>query len=76
MATTQTRLGQYGRYEYEQGDLLEDTGAGRAVKLTLTECPLCAVDPSRPRHPFGRHASIAHHIRTEHSGDEICGRES
>jgi hypothetical protein len=71
MATTQTRLGQYGRYEYGQGDLLRDTGTGRAVKLSLTECPLCAVDPSRPRHSFERHASTAHHMRTEHSEDEI-----
>jgi hypothetical protein len=71
MAITQTRLGQYGRYEYELGDLLEDMGSGRAVKLSLTECPLCAVDPSRPRHSFRRHASTAHHIRIEHSEDEI-----
>jgi hypothetical protein len=67
MATSQTRLGQYGRYEYGRGDLLKDTGTGRAVKLTLTECPLCAVDPSRPQHHFGRHASVAHHIRTKHT---------
>jgi len=71
MATTQTRLGQYGRYEYELGDLLEDTGTGRAVKLSLTECPLCAVDPFRPRYRFDRHASIAHHVHAEHSDDEI-----
>jgi hypothetical protein len=71
MATTQTRLGQYGRYEYEIGDLLENTASGRAVKLSLTECPLCASDPSRSRHHFGRHASIAHHIRTEHSDNEV-----
>jgi len=71
MTTTQTRLDQYGRDEYEQGDLLTDTGTGRAVKLSLTECPLCAVNPSRPRHHFGRHASVAHHIRTEHSAEEV-----
>jgi hypothetical protein len=71
MATTQTRLGQYGRYEYERGELLEDIGTGRAVKLTLTECPLCAVDPSQPRHHFGRHAAVTHHIRTEHTASEI-----
>jgi len=71
MATTQTQLGQYGRYDYERGDLLQDTGTGRGIKLSLTECPLCAIDPSRPRHEFGRHADVAHHLHTMHTGDEL-----
>jgi len=71
MATSQTRLGQYGTLDYDRGDLLEDTGSGRAVKLSLTECPLCAVDPDRARQFFGWQASIAHHIHTEHTPNDI-----
>jgi hypothetical protein len=71
MATSQTRLGEYGRHEYAQGELLEDTGSGRAVKLSLTECPLCAVDPDRARHRFGWQASVAHHFRVAHTASDI-----
>ena len=71
MATSQTRFGQYGTLDYDRGDLLEDTGTGRAVKLTLTECPLCAVDPTRVRHRFGWQASVAHHVWSEHTASEI-----
>jgi hypothetical protein len=65
--TQQARLGgDYEVLEYELGDLLEEHWSGRCRKVTLSECPLCATDPTRPRHQFGRHAKRADHFRTEH----------
>jgi len=67
MATSkQTVLEQFGRYEYQLGDLIEQQGTGRTDRLRLTECPLCAADPNRPRHRFGETEKPAVHIATVH----------
>ena len=66
MSTTQTALNQYGADEFELGDCLRDTANGSSTKLILVECPLCRVDPTRPRYHFGTHESRPKHIREVH----------
>jgi hypothetical protein len=70
MATNDTRqaaIDRYGRGTYQRGDLI-DRSTG---KVKLTECPLCLVDPSRPRHPFGEQANRAVHFADEHDGSAV-----
>ncbi|AFH22469.1 hypothetical protein OSG_eHP27_00085 [environmental Halophage eHP-27] len=67
MATSQqATLGEFGVHHYERGDLLRDTGTGRATRLMLTECPFCASDPHRPRYHFSEQESRADHIASVH----------
>jgi hypothetical protein len=73
MATNDTRqaaIDRYGRGDYQRGDLI-DRSTG---KVKLTECPLCLVDPSRPRHPFGEQANRAAHFEAVHGPDVISAR--
>lgn len=66
-STRQTTFGDdYGTLEFEIGDLIERRESGRTTKLALTECPLCAADPSRPRHHFEEQESRAAHIADAH----------
>ena len=65
----QTRLSDtYGVHAYELGDLLREGPSG---KLALTECPLCASDPSRPRHEFAEQANRAGHFEREHGPESV-----
>jgi hypothetical protein len=68
MATnTQTTLEHYGTHPYQLGDLLREGPSG---KLSLTECPICRMDPERPRRFFAQQESRPEHIAT-HSADVI-----
>jgi hypothetical protein len=73
MATSeQARLGQYGVDPYELGDCLRDTATNSSSKkLILRECPLCRMDPTRPRYPFADGEKRPDHFRDAHSADEI-----
>lgn len=65
----QTRLSDtYGVHEYALGDLIREGPSG---KLALTECPLCASDPSRPRHKFAEQDSRATHFEREHGPESV-----
>ena len=50
------------------GDFLESFGHN---KVRLTECPLCALDPSREPHLFKRTSQPEYHFLTEHEADDI-----
>lgn len=68
MATSeQARLGQYGVYRYERGEFFVTNGS----KKKLVECPLCAADPTRPRHEFSEQSKRAVHFRDAHDASEI-----
>jgi hypothetical protein len=73
MATsTQARLGgEYAVRDYDLGELIDDRGDGRTQKLVLTECPICATDPTRPRHHFARSAQRADHFAREHDAGDL-----
>lgn len=72
-STTQAALDDPRVYvhDFERGDLLIDHGTGRSQKLLLSECPICAADPTRPRHHFGDGDSRPQHFRTRHDAGEI-----
>jgi hypothetical protein len=64
MATnTQTTLEHYGTHPYQLGDLLREGPSG---KLSLSECPLCRMDPERPRYHFSAQESRPKHFRDKH----------
>lgn len=64
--TRQATIDRFGVHEYERGDLLERRESGRSTKLLLTECPICAADPQRPRYHFREHESRPKHFRESH----------
>lgn len=43
----------------------------RSKKLILTECPICALDPSRERHVFEPYANRQAHFLLDHDADDI-----
>jgi len=74
MATSdqQTRLGEFGVHRYALGDCLRDTAtASSGAKLILTECPLCRMDPHRPRYHFEDGEKRPDHFRAAHDAGEI-----
>lgn len=74
MATNsrQTTLGQqYPTPDYRLGDLTRTDGSGRTCTVKLVECPLCRVDPYRPRHHFDAQESRADHFAERHDISEV-----
>jgi hypothetical protein len=68
----QTRLSHdCGVLDYEIGDLIR---VGPSGKKSLTECPLCASDPSRERHEFKDQANRADHFADSHGPEAIPTR--
>jgi len=58
----QAALDEFGVHDYELGDLLREHNG----KLSLTECPICATDPTRPRYHFRRQESRPAHFADVH----------
>lgn len=54
--------------EFELGDLIR---TGPSGKKSLRECPLCASDPSRPRHEFATQANRADHFARRHGPGDV-----
>jgi len=50
MGTTQAQL--HSVVAYQLGDCLRDTSSSTSEKLILVECPICRIDPTRPRYFF------------------------
>jgi hypothetical protein len=76
MATRQThaeqsKLGTHSVHDFGRGDLLEDTSNGSSPKYILSECPICASDPNKPRYFFDEQESRPNHFAKKHTISDI-----
>jgi hypothetical protein len=69
-AVVETELSDFAP-KFEPGDFLENFGHGRSHKIRLTDCPLCATDPSRPWYTFGDGECRAEHFAREHGPADV-----
>ena len=61
MGTTQAQL--HSVVPYQLGDCLKDrSGRSDSEKLILVECPLCRMDPTRPRYFFDENEKRPQHF--------------